>query len=143
MESLKWEEMSPVGDIPTPRGFCGSYTIEGLGLFISGGQGDSLYSDMYFYDFSSNTWKLFILSGSTPSARFGSCVTDGRFIYILGGKTIGEVSSEMWAFNPIANTFKLAINLGTITVKLMNAICWSEVYSDHDIIYLSSGEVSP
>lgn len=143
MESLKWEEMSPSGNIPTPRAYCASLVIHGLGLFIFGGQGDSLYNSIYFYDFSINTWGLFIATGSAPSSRFSSCLTYAKLIYILGGKTIGDVSSEIWGYSPITNTFTLAKNLGTITIKLMNAICWSEVNPDHDIIYISSGEVSP
>lgn len=89
-------------------------------LYVFGGQTDSgAIADAYKYSPQDGEWTVI---ASLPEARYGaSAVTDGTYIYILGG-AVGEPGNErltatLWRYDPAANNYMTLPPYSTPTVS--------------------------
>jgi N-acetylneuraminic acid mutarotase len=105
--------------LPTPTVPCGnvwttqaSYPTSVYGqamvalngmLYSFGGNTGTDVANAYRYDPAANQWTAI---ASLPQAREGAgAVTDGTYIYILGGFISGNVQTTLWRYDPVADTY--------------------------------------
>ncbi len=105
----EWIELTPTGNIPTPRSNSGMTAIEDDKLMIFGGSIDgSTYSnELWIYDYSSNEWtKKTPSSTSNPLSRSGKgLVYAGNNKVILFGGSGGYPTfyNDIWEYDITAN----------------------------------------
>lgn len=139
MENTVWAQLSPNGEIPSPRSTFAGCNAMGSGFMIFGGTGASIYNDLYYYDLNSNYWKNLIPS-SLPSGRFASCMSIGKYLYLHGGITSTGVTDEVWVYDFYSNSFQLAINAGRIRLFVARHMCRLEESEESETFYVIGGE---
>ncbi len=105
-------------------------------LYSFGGKTTSAVStSSYTYDPGSNTWTPI---ASLPSARvFASAVTDGTYIYILGGADSNNgPTSTLWRYDPTTNSYLTLAPFTTATSGQGAAYL-------NGSIYRIAGEIDP
>ncbi len=107
-DGSEWEELSPTGDAPSPRGFFGNtYDPVRKRIVVFGGQVGNLaslaYQDMFALDIETQEWTRLHdgNNGPTPSTRMHAHLTYDvvRDRYLLwGGHTDNGDLNDLWEF---------------------------------------------
>jgi len=90
--------------IPTPREGYGAAAVNGLFYYVAGygPSGDSIVNEAY--NPISNSWTTKAsLSSNTRSETVA--VTDGKFLYLVGGRPVPIVGHDLWRYNPANDTW--------------------------------------
>ena len=104
--------------LPPRPGIVGYSAVASVGadLYVFGGRAGSLTNAAaYRYSTQNDSWNP---RASLPEARFGaSAVSDGRYIYILGGYGLGKgpPTANLWRYDPVANSYLTLAPLKTPT----------------------------
>ena len=95
-----WTAINTNGNLPSARHLFASDSF-GDALLIWGGEDiNGLNNDMYIYNTLVNFWtKIIPTSPIIPAPRKGACaIFTMPYVYIFGGETQTETSSELWQF---------------------------------------------
>ena len=144
IDESKWEAVSPLGDVPSPREKIYFTDYFDLGIFIFGGKADGVYSDMYFYSHASEYWSLLKYTGDLPGPRHSGCtVMWENFIILIGGKKERGVTDEIFLLDPYKQVSHKVTWSGSNTVKLTNHVCRSLESTESSFkVYVFGGESS-
>ena len=95
-----WDEVSPV---PNHATFTALAAVDGR-LYAFGGQRDEPVAAAYRYAADADRWDPI---AALPEGRYGAgAVSDGRYIYIIGGATAQAFGSgTIWRYDPRANNY--------------------------------------
>jgi N-acetylneuraminic acid mutarotase len=96
-----WTNATP---IPNPREGYGAAEVKGIFYYIAGYGviGDMTLNEAY--NASSNTWTTKASLPSLPRSETVA-VTDGTYIYLIGGRPVPTVGHDLWRYNPTDNTW--------------------------------------
>jgi len=96
-----WTNATP---IPSPREGYGAAQVRGIFYYIAGYgfSGDTVVNEAY--NASSNTWTTKASLPSTPRSET-MAVTDGTYVYLVGGRPVATVGHDLWRYNPTNNTW--------------------------------------
>jgi len=91
-----WTNATP---IPSPREGYGAAEVKGVFYYMTGfgRSGDSVVNEAY--NGSSNTWTTKAPLPSAPRSETVA-VTDGSYIYLIGGRPVATVGNDLWRYNP-------------------------------------------
>jgi N-acetylneuraminic acid mutarotase len=106
-----WMRMTPY---PIPSLDAAVTMWDGMLYSFGGGSNGTEVADAYRYDPQDNTWTAL---APLPAARdAASAVTDGTYIYILGGwDSIGNATNTMYRYNPSMNTYQVMASYSQVT----------------------------
>lgn len=102
-----WTQLKSSGLVPEKRqksAFCSDGNI----LFLFGGEGLSLFNDLYYYSVITGKWYLISQNKDPwPSPRSSSCmIYYEKKLYIYGGNVgLGVISNDLWVFDLRLHTF--------------------------------------
>ena len=100
-----WITLTPY---PAPVSNDAVATLNGA-LYSFGGITNTDTNVAYRYDPPPNTWTAL---ASLPAARSAaSAVTDGTYIYIVGGSIAGNLTNTLYRYDPVANSYTTLANL--------------------------------
>ncbi len=104
-----WTTGSP---IPTPREGYGAAEANGIFYYITGygPMGDSTANEAYSP--ANDTWMTKASLPSSPRSETVA-VTDGTFIYLIGGRPVNIVGNDLWRYNPTNDTWKSLTSMPT------------------------------
>ena len=138
----KWEAVSALGYIPSPRENFYSVQYFDLGILIFGGKSDEVHSEVYFFSFYSKSWNNPTYTGDIPGPRHSGCaLTWGLLFVMIGGYSEGGITDEIWILDPLNFISYKVTWQGSTKVKLMNHGCRSLEFSDKSVqVYLFGGE---
>ena len=105
-----WARVSPEV-LPTTLSRFAGVELNGLYYVASGFDGGSLLTSMMAYDPTTETWNTTL---AAPAARaYGSLVTNGGLIYLIGGEDGGgTATSTVQKYDPATNSWSAATSLG-------------------------------
>jgi N-acetylneuraminic acid mutarotase len=91
-----------LANYPTIIGYQATVSLNGI-LYSFGGAATTDVSASYRYDPAANAWTAI---ASLPGVRASaSAVTDGTYIYIVGGLIGGNPTNTVYRYDPIANSY--------------------------------------
>lgn len=96
-----WTNATP---IPDPREGYGAAQVKGISYYIAGYglSGDSILNEAY--NASSNTWTTKASLPSIPRSETVA-VTDGSYVYLIGGRPVPNVGHDLWRYDPATNSW--------------------------------------
>lgn len=96
-------------------------------LYVFGGLATAAIANAYRYDPESNTWPPI---AALPEPRYGaSAVTDGRYIYILGGSPDSiVVRPTLWRYDPELDSYTTLTPFATATARQAAAYVDGVIY---------------
>ena len=110
---------------PTTISSQATAALNGM-LYSFGGISTSDTAASYRYDPVANTWTSIT---SLPASRSGaSAVTDGTYIYIMGGTISGNQTNTVYRYDPVANTYATMAAMPLITVWQAAAYLNGKIY---------------
>ena len=105
-----WATLTPY---PTAISSQATTALNGL-LYSFGGITNTDTNVAYRYDPATNAWTPL---ASLPAARSGaSAVSDGTYIYILGGSARGNHTNTVYRYDPVANSYTTLAAMPLTTV---------------------------
>ncbi|HEV2120254.1 MAG TPA: kelch repeat-containing protein [Candidatus Bathyarchaeia archaeon] len=98
--------------IPTPREGYGAAEVNGIFYYIAGygPTGDNTANEAY--NPANDTWTTKASLPSSPRSETVA-VSDGTFIYLIGGRPVSIVGHDVWRYNPANNTWKSLSSMPT------------------------------
>lgn len=96
-----WTNATP---IPSPREGYGAAQVKGISYYIAGYglSGDSILNEAY--NASSDTWTTKASLPSIPRSETVA-VTDGSYVYLIGGRPVPNVGHDLWRYDPATNSW--------------------------------------
>lgn len=109
--AVRWTMLPPPSDGPTSRGGH-TWTVDPSSAvaYLFGGRGvDGLLGDLWAFDMTADAWERLAPLGPTPSSRAGHVAAwmDGVGLVVFAGRDAAGPSSELWAYDPGANGWRI------------------------------------
>lgn len=96
----RWVSKSP---IPTAREGYGAAAVDRIIYYIAGyHNGDTTTNEAY--DTATNTWSLKAPLPDDPRSETVA-VTDGIYVYLMGGRPLSLVGNDLWRYDPRSNSW--------------------------------------
>lgn len=96
----RWVLKSP---IPTAREGYGAAAVDGTIYYIAGYHaGDTAINEAY--DTATNTWSFKASLPDDPRSETVA-VTDGVYVYLIGGRPVSLVGNDLWRYDPRSNSW--------------------------------------
>ena len=103
-----WTTAAP---IPTKREGYGAAEVGGIFYYIAGYiPGDSTINEAY--DPSTDTWTTKASLPDTARAETVA-VSDGSYVYLIGGRTVSLVGKDLWRYNPATDSWTSLASMPT------------------------------
>jgi N-acetylneuraminic acid mutarotase len=117
-----WTTVAPY---PTPITSQATAALNGL-IYSFGGITTSDVSLAYRYDPATDTWTAL---APLPAARSGaSAVSDGTYVYILGGSAGGLQANTVYRYDPVANSYTTMSPMPLTTTRQSVAYLNGKIY---------------
>jgi hypothetical protein len=107
-----WLRMSPGGTPPDPSLILPglAYSTNNQKIYLIGGISSTGYnSDLYVYDYPTNTWSLINPAGGVkPPARYRHAFaydSTNNIFLLYGGQNASGILNDTWVYDPSANTW--------------------------------------
>lgn len=124
--SFTWAEVLPQGMHPGPRS---GHAVSAQGdyiLYVGGESEENIfYSDYWVYDTVANSFlNIQPVGNILPPPLTEACVIlNFPYFYLIGGRTYGKVSADMWVYDFSSNVFTLISQNKTEKIPLFNHGC--------------------
>ena len=109
--TARWSRLEVASDRPPAReGHTWTVDPSGAVAYLFAGRGvDGFLGDLWAFDMTADTWERLAPIGPSPPARAGHVAAwvDGIGLVAFGGRDAVGVSSELWAYDPGANAWRL------------------------------------
>ncbi len=129
LDTDRWTELDPDGDIPSARFGHEAVWVEGTGVVVFAGQAGptTFFNDLWAYDPAANAWTRISVEGSRPKARYGTCAAigpDGRLWISHGFTEDGTRFADTQAFDFAAGRWSDVTPDGRAPVNRCLHGCW-------------------
>ena len=139
-----WLRMTPGGTLPNPSLILPglAYSTNNQKVYLVGGISSTGYnSDLYVYDYPTNTWSLINPAGGVkPPARYRHAFaydSTNNIFLLYGGQNASGILNDTWVYDPSANTWT-QLNLPQAPPVPTSAIFARMSYdSDHNVFVLA------
>jgi hypothetical protein len=112
----RWTVLEAAPDGPAAReGHTWTVDPSSAAAYLFGGRsGDEPLGDLWAFDMTADAWERLAPVGPSPSARAGHVAAwmDGIGLVVFGGRDAAGTSSELWAFDPGANGWRILTTTG-------------------------------
>lgn len=109
--TARWTRLELASDRPPAReGHTWTVDPSGAVAYLFAGRGDDGFlGDLWTFDMTADAWAQLAPVGPSPAARAGHVAAwvDGIGLVAFGGRTAAGMSSELWAYDPEANGWRL------------------------------------
>jgi N-acetylneuraminic acid mutarotase len=120
--------------IPTAREGYGAAEVGGVFYYIAGYHwGDTVINEAY--DSATDTWTAKAPLPDNPRAETVA-VSDGSYVYLIGGRPVGLVGNDLWRYDPATDTWRSLSPMPTARATEHMAV----YYQGH--IYVVGGRMS-
>lgn len=108
-----WARLELASDRPPAReGHTWTVDPSGAVAYLFAGRGDDGFlGDLWAFDMTADAWERLAPVGPSPPPRAGHVAAwvDGIGLVAFGGRDAAGVSSELWAYEPGANAWRLMV----------------------------------
>lgn len=140
IDNRSWSSSGQIGTPPSSRAYhsAAMIVVDGSARwYIWGGKsGSTLYNDMKYYEFSTNTWFPVTQTGDIPSVRYSANLVSygtGSLYLISGVNGSAGSITDMYHFNVSTNVWTL------INTNTPDALCSGAYFIESDMIFSFGG----
>lgn len=109
-----WTQLHPIGRKPEPRVYHTATVVRDVMIIYGGLDGKQCFSNMYIYNFVSNTYTELIIPNGPRLCRISHTTTCvGSQLFIFGGSNGTVFNNELWIFDIPSKTWSLRQTAGT------------------------------
>jgi len=109
-----WTQLHPVGRRPEPRVYHTATVVRDVMIIYGGLDGRQCFSNMYIYNFVSNTYTELIIPSGPRLCRISHTTTCvGSQLFVFGGSNGTVFNNELWIFDIPSKTWSLRPCAGT------------------------------
>jgi len=103
--NLRWQNVSPTGQIPVPRGYHTANLVGDKLVVFGGSDGHECFSDVHVCDLTKNTWYAMELDRSIPRLSHTSTRV-GSYLFVMGGHDGKQYSSDVLLLNLVTMSWE-------------------------------------
>lgn len=109
-----WTQLYPIGRKPEPRVYHTATVVRDVMIIYGGLDGKQCFSNMYIYNFTSNTYTELIIPSGPRLCRISHTTTCvGSQLFVFGGSNGTVFNNELWIFDIPSKTWSLRQCAGT------------------------------
>jgi N-acetylneuraminic acid mutarotase len=103
-----WTHLEPVGRKPEPRVYHTATVVRDVMIIYGGLDGKQCFSNIYLYNFKSNTFTELVVSGGPRLCRISHTTTSvGSQLFVFGGSNGSIFNNELWIFDLTSKTWSM------------------------------------
>jgi Rab9 effector protein with kelch motifs len=103
-----WTHLEPVGRKPEPRVYHTATVVRDVMIIHGGLDGKQCFSNIYLYNFKSNTFTELVVSSGPRLCRISHTTTSvGSQLFVFGGSNGSIFNNELWIFDLTSKTWSM------------------------------------
>jgi N-acetylneuraminic acid mutarotase len=103
----RWIRLEPTGRKPEPRVYHTATIVRDVMIIYGGLDGKQCFSNIYLYNFKSNTYTELLVSGPRLVRISHTTTSVGSQLFVLGGSNGTVFNNELWTFDLNSKTWSM------------------------------------